>query len=832
MDFFLVPDAAAARRLRRHLVETLGTVQARVGTWPDLIAHTRNAWLLPQQQDWKTALHRCLSEAGDAFWARSYQVDPEGVARTVESGWREVLCAQPLGASWPSHTDARIAGRLSDLARLNAIPLSAWPEDLATVRQVLESGDKPVRQLAITACAMNGHINTWQQALVDHINKHSDAELPAALQSAVTAFERQIASSCAEPGSRLRTAQDHLFAPGDHQWPEVDDGSCVFVGVRDDLESVELTAAMIQQQMADDPARRFADFGILMPRDEGIADLLRRSFADWGVPLANLPWAHKERDLGRELIRFALMRFEGPIASMAMKALLTSPLMPWPHDTGWTLVGALDRNGFPLQAPRDLPADAAALLRGVDTTLSLDQVPKALTALVDQLSADPALAAHAHRAREAAETVGNAVRAGETDWDALQHLCQPQPLSEEAPREVPRDAVAIFLEAEVPWRSVRDMFVLGFTEGRFPSVHAPAPVFSSAEWRELAENDELELRLPSTRLREARTRFRQQLAQVSERARIIVPHFDLVGESLAPSSSLTDFAVLAGCPDEAESLLFDIARADDREQIAGLPEGFAGASRAPRFPETKDLELGHDLLADAATGNDKPRRLSPSRLDEMLVSPLAWLLRWVGAEPAVWEPDDFSPMVRGSIAHAAFETLFPAGTYQPQWETVQPQIREATNAALAKISPFLNGKDWQVEHEGLAGLIERAAEAWCHTLCELDATVLAAEAWLRGSFFGAAVHGQADALLSLPDRGVVIVDFKTASVSRYERRMERAMDLQASLYREMLETGGPTKKEVTDSLRALKAGSVVGVLYFTLNDGQNCADFQPFRAVA
>ena len=154
---------------------------------------------------------------------------------------------------------------------------------------------------------------------------------------------------------------------------------------------------------------------------------------------------------------------------------------------------------------------------------------------------------------------------------------------------------------------------------------------------------------------------------------------------------MTDFALIAGCPDEADSLLLDIARVEDRKQIEGLPDRAPAPQQEPRRPEPKDLELGADLLSTASMQAEHPRRLSPSRLDEMLVSPLAWLLRWVGADPGAWEPDDFSPMVRGSIAHKVFEDLFPPGTYQPQWESIRPGVSDATSDALSQISPFLNG---------------------------------------------------------------------------------------------------------------------------------------------
>ena len=79
-------------------------------------------------------------------------------------------------------------------------------------------------------------------------------------------------------------------------------------------------------------------------------------------------------------------------------------------------------------------------------------------------------------------------------------------------------------------------------------------------------------------------------------------------------------------------------------------------------------------------------------------------------------------------------------------------------------------------------------------------------------------------LLALPDNRLLVVDFKKSSSAARRKRMEKGYDAQASLYRQMLETGGSLDDESGEVGAVLSGAESVGVGYFTMNDGRLLAD--------
>ena len=62
LHFLLVPDKAAARRVRRAIASRGACAGTVVGTWGELVDQARKAYLLPPvDADWKTRLVSCHS---------------------------------------------------------------------------------------------------------------------------------------------------------------------------------------------------------------------------------------------------------------------------------------------------------------------------------------------------------------------------------------------------------------------------------------------------------------------------------------------------------------------------------------------------------------------------------------------------------------------------------------------------------------------------------------------------------------------------------------------------------------------------------------------------
>ena len=91
---------------------------------------------------------------------------------------------------------------------------------------------------------------------------------------------------------------------------------------------------------------------------------------------------------------------------------------------------------------------------------------------------------------------------------------------------------------------------------------------------------------------------------------------------------------------------------------------------AEQLPIPVHYDLGFDLLAMRKKDDGTPRPQSPSRLEKLLVSPLAWLLSELGASHLSWQPETLDVMLRGSLAHEVFERLFQPGTDFPDDATI------------------------------------------------------------------------------------------------------------------------------------------------------------------
>ena len=89
-------------------------------------------------------------------------------------------------------------------------------------------------------------------------------------------------------------------------------------------------------------------------------------------------------------------------------------------------------------------------------------------------------------------------------------------------------------------------------------------------------------------------------------------------------------------------------------------------------PVISDLNFGLDLLG--LHGGEEIRPLSPSRIGDLMVSPLAWLLAWMDMEPKEWAPEEPGVIILGSLAHGVFENLFLPDQPLPSETAIRSQV--------------------------------------------------------------------------------------------------------------------------------------------------------------
>ena len=138
------------------------------------------------------------------------------------------------------------------------------------------------------------------------------------------------------------------------------------------------------------------------------------------------------------------------------------------------------------------------------------------------------------------------------------------------------------------------------------------------------------------------------------------------------------------------------------------------------------------------------------------------------------------------------------------------------NQLTLQIAPFLRSPDWRVERFKLESEIIRAAERWRDLLASWGADVIGAEQGLKGIYQGVPLRGKSDLLLKVPSNRLLVVDYKKSSSGKRRNRMRSQFDLQAHLYRLMIQTGGLPDLD--------KTPADIGVVYYLLNDQTALSD--------
>jgi hypothetical protein len=365
---------------------------------------------------------------------------------------------------------------------------------------------------------------------------------------------------------------------------------------------------------------------------------------------------------------------------------------------------------------------------------------------------------------------------------------------------------------------VRHLLVLGFAQGHYPAALGSDAVFSAGELEALRASLSLPVTTPAIELARRRARFRRQLAAVSGSVTFLVPRRDFAGKAQAPSESLVFMHRLFEGPGEADGLILELDAADERAQARYLALAAPAPPSPPRDLLVEDLAFGRDLLRVRARENGELRPESPSSLETLMVSRLAWLLRGLRAEPVAWAPESADPLVMGTLAHAVFERLFACARPLPRPDEIAETVEALVEEELRRIAPFLRSAQWKVERRHFTAQTTRAAAAWRTALEQLGAQILAQEAWLQGTWSGIQVHGQTDLILGLPGERILIVDYKRSKSARRFEQMRRGYDSQASLYRAMLASGGLKNAQDPALERRLRAATATGVVYYMLND--------------
>ncbi|WP_422001211.1 PD-(D/E)XK nuclease family protein [Roseovarius mucosus] len=680
--------------------------------------------------------------------------------------------------------DSRAGRHLDALTALWCKLGDALPEGLAAVRHVLDlPHGRFLDPLPVVEGSLDPHAPAAMKALYGRL-KDEFGGVPAAA-TARAALE----------GSRLHALQGGVAEAAIEAAPK--DDSLAFYGLRDVAACAHFAAARARALIESGiPSREIAVLTSGDPRQ------IARAFAEQGVQISGLPGSLPERDIvGETALQLALAK-RTPTPAMVLASLALSPLMPWSAQTGRNLAESLIGGDFrgevlsPTPAHKDLWTDIRA------SAGSLAQLRFLIDRICERI------------------VQGQEVRArlpvppgeGSPDWEAILRGIQiASPSSADPERNL--EGVSLWSAQETPWRPCRHLIVTDFTDGLYPTRPRANPMFLDSEIITIRASTGLHLRGRAEGLARGLSLFDQQLQAVSDSVTFLIPWRDLSGTRQQPSAGLSLVARAISGVEEAHDLILDLSR---------LPTGDwpVAQHRLPPLPEPDDLPEalsfpGLDLLALRRKDDGTTKPQSPSRLETLLVSPLAWLLDEVGAGDMSWSAEELDVMAKGNIAHDVFEHVFLKDQPVPEPAALTAAVTEAYDRALTRHAGFLRSASWEMERSGLEREILQAALRWREHLLALGAKIIGNEIWLAGEAHGINLHGKADAILELPDGALLVVDHKKSGTSARRRRMETGWDLQAGLYRDML--ARPIRRD-GDGMDPL-IGRKIGIAYHLMNDG-------------
>lgn len=740
--------------------------------------------LAPAAPEWAPA--RAIVEDPDPVWRDSVANAPVETISAVSVALEDLVLATgdlhvPAAGTLQ---DGRARRHLDALIGLWHRLGDALPEGLAQVRHVLEL---PHGMFLDPLPVVEGSL---------------DPLAPAAMRALFSRLEQEFgtvpapAKDLAAPvGSRLHALQGGIAAP-EIAIGKADD-SLAFFGLRDPAACADFAAAR---------ARALIEAGV-SARDIAVMtgnkpNQIARAFAEQGVPLSGLPGSLPERDIIGETALHLTLAKRTPTPAMVLASLALSPLMPWSSQSGRDLAESLIGGDFRGEILSSTPAHKELWKDIRSSAGSLAQ----LRFLIDRIC---------ERIKQ-----GQEVRArlpispgdGSPDWEAILRGIQiAPPLGADPDRNL--EGVSLWSAQESPWRPCRHLIVTDFTDGLYPSRARGNPMFLESEIATIRAAAGLELRGRAEGLTHGLSLFNQQLQAVSETVTFLTPWRDLSGARLQPSTGLSLVARAIAGVEDATDLVRDLSHLPPADwpvahhHLPPLPE-------PPDLPEALAFP-GLDLLALRRKDDGTTKPQSPSRLETLLVSPLAWLLAEVEASDMSWSAEELDVMAKGNIAHDVFEHVFLKDQPIPEPAALTAAVADAYDLALTRHAGFLRSASWEMERSGLEREILQAALRWREYLLALGAKIIGNEIWLAGEAHGINLHGKADAILELPDGALLVVDHKKSGTSARRKRMEAGWDLQAGLYRDMI--ARPIRRE-GDGMDPL-IGRSVGIAYHLMNDG-------------
>ncbi len=805
MDFILVPDALFASEARYALAQN-NTVGTRVGSFQVLLETLAELWVLPIPADtWADSLQEKALTMQQAFWAQSIKADERATVQALTASLQIMLDHRLLGKPLAklAQPDTRQQRYYNDL-----VQLQHEIEVLPLAQQIAEdwfdaSSGAELEPLHLYPLFDTSTLLPWQQGIIQCLqdkgwlapqaSKYSDIlPTPQTSNDAIRAF-----------GQRLFNTADSLQSEQSE--------SLQWLTCRDAAQEAEATAAMLQQAIKN--GIQAQSLAVVVPKSTTHSQWLEHYLGLAGIQASNLRPSADVFDWQTALIQNLLSHLAQPSVRMAMQSVLINPLMPWSQVFGYVLAdkynssGALSSNNEEMQAMLEA-------LQGINdqpvVITSAGQCIQWLQQVTGLLSYKGVIGLGNRRMNELLQHVQRlfSLYADQAFAQQLQSVLKQLTvgtLTLQSERQRYLNAVQVIEEGEALPTRVEQLYVLGFNAGHYQYTAADTGALTRYEWEALAAQINESICLPSLQAEQQRwQREFVALLNCAQQITFMRSLADAEGSLLEASDTLLDMALCYQAADQVktaalECSLFSSKRVATAEHTEMKTVDIAVPDK---------LEMQDTLLGLYNNSDGSPRHESPSSLDSMMLSPLAWLLGRLRIESAVWDAASLQPSIAGTIAHQVFED-YAALQNQPWNET---SVKILFENAVQKHADFLNGAAFSMAKQDLGNSVIKALVALDEWRRQEGWSIDQVEVPLEGNaMFGITVKGKADAVLRKGD-DILILDYKKSSHKERLQRLDKGYELQTALYRDMY------KKTFGQPQGVLSSG------YYTLNDQVLLAD--------
>lgn len=820
MKFVLMPDRLSAAWFREILAKK-GSVGVKVGTFTALLDTIKSLWLLPDIEDvFEPTFKTAVIEQTSAFWAKSIKVDEAATLSEVETSLCHILTVLPLNGSLQiiSKPESRIDNYFNDLVNLYESMKSVRPHEQMIAKQWLSLTDSPpCEPLQLIYLPELFAFDVWQNEVIDRLSITNaettpDDDIYTTLLNAL-----KNPSNCK---TDLLQLSELLF-----ETPNITQASTIenirWLACRDSLQEAEVVVGMVQQALKQ--GTDLDDIAIVLPHHSDQLNVLARLLNKAGILTSNLHASEVVYQWDIQLIKDLLtylswkVDLNDAVSPMSLATILTNPLMPWSLIRGQYYADAHFRSELEKKVSGDDDGEDHSGLLLLLFNPQIDDWQRWLRGIVERLKfpTDARLCSKTKLLQliDSLEQSSLLYQGDEQSIKIKMLINQLAPKHINLENELSglvKNGLLLLTESEWLFKPVKHLFLIGFNRGCYECEVPSKGVFSQKNWQSLAEKTNNSVNNTDIKQNHNEIRIKRLLAQPDSSLTILLSQQGLDGEKMFPSETLMDMALCFQPTYEVkpERLIQPISAMSNPSPF--FKERAPESTSALTEIVLKDLSLEMDLFKINDNKDGTPRADSPSSLETMMISPLAWLLNRQGLEPKGWEAQNLNVMLKGTIAHKVFELHFDAEIAHSNND-----YEALYHAALESEAAFLHQPQWRLERTQLKHEIKEALSPFLNWCESEEWSIHSTEQKLTGALWSLPLKGIADAVFDNGQK-TLILDYKKSKSKDRITRLNSGYDLQTVIYRELF-----------NQQEGIKPTSIHSG-YYTLNDQKLVLDtFSP-----